>query len=75
VFEAKRSEPRGVTQDVVAHVMHEANDTALRLAVAEAKLEALQAMVQELRQSRDHWQSQVERLALAASITPPAPIP
>jgi hypothetical protein len=75
VFQPRRSEPRGMTQDAPAHVTHEADDTAVRLAVYEAKLEALQAMVQELRQSRDHWQSQAERLALAAPITPPAPIP
>jgi hypothetical protein len=68
VFEPKRSEPRGMTQDAAAHVTHEADDTAVRLAVYEAKLEALQAMVQELRQSRDHWQAQAERLALTAPI-------
>ena len=76
VFQAKRSEPRGVTQDAAVHVTHEADDTLVRLAVYEAKLEALQAMVQELRQSRDHWQAQAERLALTAPIAvSPAPSP
>src|SRR5271166_755164 len=74
VFEAKRSEPRGVTQDATVQVTHEADGAAVRLAVYEAKLEALQAMVQELRQSRDHWQAQAERLALASPLAPsPAP--
>jgi len=68
VFQPKRSQPRGMTQGAAVHVTHEADDTAVRLAVAETKLEALQAMVQELRQSRDHWQAQAERLALAAPI-------
>jgi hypothetical protein len=78
VFQPKRSEPHGMTQDAAVQVTHEtddADDAAVRLAVYEAKLEALQAMVQELRQSRDHWQSQAERLALAAPIAIPAPVP
>ncbi len=74
-FQAKRSEPRGMPQDAAAHVTLEADDTAQRLAVAEAKLEALHAMVQELRQARDAWQAQAERLALAAPIAAPAPLP
>jgi hypothetical protein len=76
VFQPKRSEPRGMMQDTAVHVTHEADDTAVRLAVAETKIEALHAMVQELRQSRDHWQSQAERLALVAPIAiSPAPAP
>jgi hypothetical protein len=78
VFPAKRSEPRSMTQDAAAHVTHEADDATLRLALAETKLEALQAMVQELRQSRDHWQAQAERLALTAPIAvspTPSPVP
>ncbi len=75
VFEAKRVEPRGMTQDAAVQATHEADDTAVRLAVAEAKLEALQAMLEELRRSRDSWQAQAERLALAAPIAAPAPIP
>jgi hypothetical protein len=35
VFQAKRSEPCVMTQDETVHVTHEADDTALRLAVAE----------------------------------------
>ena len=46
--------------------MHEADDTALRLAVAETKIEALHAMVQELQRARNSWQAQAERLALMA---------
>jgi hypothetical protein len=54
---------------------HEADDTALRLAVAETKIEALHAMVEELQRARDSWQAQAERLALIAPtvITAPAP--
>jgi hypothetical protein len=73
VFQPKRSEPRGMAQDAAVQVTHEAGDTALRLAVAETKIEALQAMVQELRQSRDNWQAQAERLALAAPAPPGRP--
>ncbi len=73
VFEAKRSETRSVNQDAAVQVTHEADDAAIRLAVAETRIEALHAMVQELRQSRDHWQAQAERLALAAPIAPPPP--
>ena len=35
VFQAKRSEPRVMTQDAAVNAAHEADDTALRLAVAE----------------------------------------
>jgi hypothetical protein len=74
VFEPKRVEPRGMTQDAALNVTHEADDTALRLAVAETRIEALHAMVEELRQARDSWQAQAERLALSAPVpVPPAP--
>jgi len=75
VFEPKRSEPRGMTQDAAVQVTHEADGVAVRLAVAEAKLEALHAMLEELRQARDSWQAQAERLALAAPVPAPAPAP
>ena len=58
-----------MTQDAavnVTHEAHEADDTALRLAVAETKIEALHAMVEELQRARDSWQAQAERLALMA---------
>jgi hypothetical protein len=74
VFQAKRSEPRVMTQDEAVHVTHEADDTVLRLAVAETKIEALHAMVQELQRARDAWQAQAERLALAAPIVAPGPV-
>jgi len=75
VFQAKRSEPRVMTQDAAVHVTHEADDTALRLAVAETKIEALHAMVQELQRARDSWQAQAERLALMAPTVIAAPGP
>jgi len=80
VFQAKRSEPHVVTQDAALHATHEADeadDTALRLAVAETKIEALHAMVQELQRARDSWQAQAERLALMtpAVIAAPGPTP
>ena len=56
VFQPKRSEPRVMTQDAAVnatHEAHEADDTALRLAVAETKIEALHAMVEELQRARD----------------------
>jgi hypothetical protein len=75
VFQAKRSEPRVMSQDATVHVTHEADDTALRLAVAETKIEALHAMVQELQRARDAWQAQAERLALMAPTVIAAPGP
>jgi hypothetical protein len=75
VFQAKRSETRVMTQDATAHVTHEADDTAVRLAVAETKIEALHAMVQELQRARDAWQAQAERLALMAPTVIAAPGP
>ena len=65
-----------MTQDAAVHVTHEADDTALRLAVAETKIEALHAMVKELQRARDAWQAQAERLALMAPtvITAPAAV-
>ena len=74
VFQAKRSEPRLMMQDEAVHVTHEADDTALRLAVAETKIEALHAMVQELQRARDAWQAQAERLALASPIITPGSV-
>jgi uncharacterized coiled-coil protein SlyX len=46
-----------------------------RLAVAEAELSAMKDMLAEVRTSRDHWQAQAERLALAppAQISLPTP--
>ena len=73
MFQAKRSEPRVMTQDAAVHVTHEADDTALRLAVAETKIEALHAMVKELQRARDAWQAQAERLALTAPTVITAP--
>jgi hypothetical protein len=74
VFQAKRGEPRVMTQDAAVHATHEADDAAQRLAVAETKIEALHAMVQELQRARDAWQAQAERLALAAPIAAPGPV-
>jgi hypothetical protein len=73
-----RVEPRGMTQDAALNATHEAQeaaDTALRLAVAETKIEALHAMVEELQRARDSWQAQAERLALIAPTVIAAPGP
>jgi hypothetical protein len=78
VFQAKRSEPRVMPQDAAVNATHEAQeaaDTALRLAVAETKIEALHAMVEELQRARDSWQAQAERLALIAPTVIAAPGP
>jgi hypothetical protein len=74
VFQAKRSEPRLMPHDAAVNATHEANDTALRLAVAETKIEALHAMVEELQRARDAWHAQAERLALAAPIVARGPV-
>ncbi len=46
------------------------HDLAVRLAAAEAEVRGLKEMVEELRRSRDKWEAQAERLALA----PPTPV-
>jgi hypothetical protein len=77
VFQVKRIEPRGMTQDAALNATYEAQeaaDTALRLAVAETKIEALHAMLEELRRARDSWQAQAERLALMAPTVIAAPV-
>jgi hypothetical protein len=63
-------------QDATGSVAHE---TAIRMAVMEAELAGLKAMVAELQQSRDGWQRQAEtaqRLltdARPAAAAPPTP--
>ena len=64
-----------MTQDAAVNATHEADDTALRLAVAETKIEALHAMVEELQRARNSWQAQAERLALMAPTVIAAPGP
>jgi len=44
-----------------------------RLALAEVELRAMKDMLAEIRQSRDDWKAQAERLALSPPITPSAP--
>jgi hypothetical protein len=75
VFQTKRVEPRVMTQDAAVNATQEADDTALRLAVAETKIEALHAMVEELQRARDSWQSQAERLTRMAPTVIAAPGP
>lgn len=48
-------------------------ELATRLALAETELRAMKDMLAELRQSRDAWQAQAERLALPAPVLPPRP--
>ncbi len=49
------------------------HELVTRLALAEAELRAMKDMLAEVRQSRDDWKAQAERLALAAPIAAPAP--
>ena len=46
-------------------------ETVARLAAMEAEIAGLKALIAEVRQSRDDWRTQAERLALA----PPSPPP
>jgi excisionase family DNA binding protein len=50
-------------------------DLTTRLAVAEAELRAMKDMLAEIRQSRDDWKAQAERLALTAPVVVPSPAP
>lgn len=47
-------------------------ETVARLAALEAEIAGLRDLIAEVRQSRDDWKSQAERLALSP---PPAPSP
>jgi excisionase family DNA binding protein len=57
----------------VAH--HATHDVTLRLALADERLSELKAALADMRDQRDKWQAQAERLALAAPLTTPAPAP
>jgi hypothetical protein len=46
---------------------------SLRPAPAEAELRAMKDMLTEVRQSRDDWKAQAERLALTSLAPPPTP--
>ncbi len=48
-------------------------ELSARLAVMEAELKGLKEMVSELRQSRDQWQFQAERVTTLALAAPAAP--
>lgn len=52
----------------------ETTETASRLAALDAEVAGLKALLAEVRDSRDQWRQQAERLALAAP-TPAAPVP
>jgi hypothetical protein len=49
------------------------HDATLRLALAEERLSDLKATLADMKDQRDKWQAQAERLALAAPLTTPAP--
>jgi hypothetical protein len=49
-------------------------ELATRLALAEAEAQSLKDMLAEIRQSRDDWKAQAERLTLAAPIIAPGPV-
>ena len=57
------------------HATQSDPELTARLAVAEAELRAMKDMLAEVRQSRDDWKSQAERLAIAAPVPAPAPAP
>lgn len=48
-------------------------ETVARLAALEAELRGLRDLLAEVKQSRDDWKSQAERLAIAAPASSPAP--
>jgi excisionase family DNA binding protein len=62
----RRATPGDSSSDPVLEVR-------LALAEAEAELKAMKDMLDEVRQSRDAWQAQAERLALAPPL-PPSPL-
>ena len=66
---------RATPSDGVSATIATSNDheLATRLALAEAELRAMKDMLAEVRQSRDDWKAQAERLALSPPTTPLAP--
>jgi len=62
-----------VTGDVVHRATRGDPELETRLALAEAELRALKDMLAEVRQSRDDWKAQAERLALSPPPTSLAP--
>ncbi len=64
----------GVTPEGVSTAHREIANHELetRLALAETQLQAMKDMLAEIRQSRDDWKAQAERLALVAPIAAPA---
>lgn len=79
----KTHETVSATNDMVHHATPggdrdatpSAPELTTRLAVAEAELRAMKDMLAELRQSRDDWKAQAERLALTAPIVTPTLTP
>lgn len=63
---AHQSAHRGAGQDAPAlATVPVADDAAQRLAVLATEVQALRELLSEVRQSRDDWKAQAERLALA----------
>ncbi|MFC6792951.1 excisionase family DNA-binding protein [Methylobacterium komagatae] len=54
---------------------HETVELRIRNAALEAELKGLRAMADELRQARDKWESQAERLTLALAAPKPVEAP
>jgi len=65
--------PEGVsaTGDTVHRATPRDPELETRLALAEAELRAMKDMLTEVRQSRDDWKAQAERLALTSPAPPP----
>lgn len=58
--------PERVTESSVGHGAPDA-DTTMKLALLDAEVKALREMVAELRNDRNAWQQQTERMTLALS--------
>jgi excisionase family DNA binding protein len=58
--------PERATESLVGHSAPDA-ETAMKLALLDAEVKALREMVAELRNDRNAWQQQTERMTLALS--------
>jgi hypothetical protein len=67
--------PKVLHQVAQAPALFPDADAHQRAALAEERLSDLKAMLADMKDQRDKWQAQAERLALAAPLTTPAPAP
>jgi len=72
-IEARSAAGSGAAQQYAVPSTGDAAEAHGRAALAEQRLSDLKAALADMRDQRDKWQAQAERLVLAAPLTTPAP--